>query len=56
MNLSTILENIKNLKKDNKININKTQLKKPDFYKNINSSSLLVKSQLVISNNIEKNN
>ena len=55
MTLSTILENLKNLKKDNKININKLQLKKPDFYKNINSSSLLIK-QLDFSKDIKENN
>jgi hypothetical protein len=59
--LSQILENIKNLKKDNTKLVphnfyNNTIHKKPDAYKNINSSSLLVKPTVVISNDVEKNN
>lgn len=59
--LTQILENIKNLKKDNTKQVpnnfyNNTIYKKPDAYKSINSSSLLIKPHLVISNDVEKNN
>ena len=56
--LDQILEN---LKKDNikflpkNINSN-TIYKKPDAYKSINSFSLLINQQMIISNNVEKNN
>jgi hypothetical protein len=59
--LSQILENIKNFKKDNTKKVphnfyNNTIYKKPDAYKSINSSSLLIKPTVIISNNVEKNN
>ena len=59
--LNQILENIKNLKKDNikclpHNSISNTIYKKPDAYKSINSFSLLVNKQMIISDNFEKNN
>lgn len=59
--LTQILENIKNLKKDNTKQVlhnsyNNTIYRKPDAYKSINSSSLLIKPTVVISNDVEKNN